>query len=119
MDEYAIAKEDIEPLLEIVIDPNFDVKAYSRLPTPTKTAFTRKYNQGNHMLPYALGTAAPVKRIKVDVAVNGTDEGDEESLEADIISDAEEGEEGETQDLSKDKNIKMKPASKAKRGGKK
>ncbi len=113
MDEYAMAKEDVEPLLELVMDPNYDVKAYGRLPTPTKTAFTRKYNQGSHMLPYALGTAAPVKRVKVDVAINEADDGEEE-LEADIITDNEDQE-----DVTKDKNIKMKAASKAKRGGKK
>lgn len=114
LDAYAIAKEDVEPLLEIVLDPNFNSTAYSKLPTPTKTAFTRKYNQGSHMLPYALGTAAPVKRVKVDVVTEAAEAGDEESLEADIITD------NEGEDLTKDKNIKMKTAaSKAKRGGKK
>ena len=116
MDTYAIAKEDVEPLLELVLDPNFNASAYSKLPTPTKTAFTRKYNQGSHMLPYALGTAAPVKRVKVDVAID-EGAGDGEEVEADIITDTEEG--ADDEDVSKDKNIKMKAASKAKRGGKK
>lgn len=116
MDSYAIAKEDVEPLLELVLDANYSSAAYSKLATPTKTAFTRKYNQGTHMLPYALGTVAPVKRVKVDV--QGDDAaGGEEELEAHIITD-DEGD-SESEDFSKDKNIKMKAAAKPKRGGKK
>lgn len=51
LDDYSIAKEDVEPLLEIVLDPLFNSQAYAKLPTTTKSSFTRKYNQGSHMLP--------------------------------------------------------------------
>lgn len=124
LDAYAIAKEDVEPLLEIVLDPACNDQAYSKLPTATKSAFTRKYNQGTHMLPYALGTTVPVRKIKTDVSVAV-----DEEAEADILTDTEENEADED-NISKDKMIKAKvskgvagakgkPAGATKRGGKK
>lgn len=117
LDDYQIAKEDVEPLLEIVLDPSCNSQAYSKLSAGTKSSFTRKYNQGSHLLPYALGASVPVRKIQSDVIANG-EEG-EEDLEV-------EGDAGESivdsEDVSKDKMIKSKSVTKAaasKRGGKK
>ena len=108
LDDYSIAKEDVEPLLEIVLDPSCNSQAYSKLPTAIKSTFTRKYNQKSHLLPYAIGSAVPVRKIKTDIKTGDDDD--------DFDQEAEEDEE---EDVSKDKMIKSKPVSKAKRGGKK
>lgn len=120
LDDYSIAKEDVEPLLEIVLDPSCNAAAYAKLPTATKSAFTRKYNQGSHMLPYALGTSAPVRKIQTDIKT-----GDEE-LEGDDAEVPEDSANGDEEDVSKDKMIKSKAAKSttaakapSKRGGKK
>lgn len=121
LDEYSIAKEDVEPLLEIVLDPAFNAQAYAKLPTATKSAFTRKYNQGSHLLPYALGASVPIRKIKTDIKT-----GDEEGDDGEEENNGEDNDagDGEDEDVSKDKMIKskaVKPAAKpaAKRGGKK
>lgn len=120
LDDYSIAKEDVEPLLEIVLDSSCNSQAYAKLPTAIKSAFTRKYNQGSHLLPYALGTSVPVRKIKTDIK---TGEEDEEGDDAEV---PEESVEGDDEDVTKDKMIKSKSikataAAKApsKRGGKK
>lgn len=116
LDDYSISKEDVEPLLEIVLDPSCNSQAYSKLPSTIKSAFTRKYNQGNHMLPYALGTSVPVRKIKTDIKAEDA-EGEEDDEIEELSVDAED------EDVTKDKMIKSKPIKAAtaasKRGGKK
>lgn len=116
LDDYSLAKEDVEPLLEIVLDPSCNAQAYAKLPTAIKSAFTRKYNQGSHLLPYALGVSVPVRKIKTDIQTNGQEDGEDEEFD-----DADASEETSNGDLSKDKMIKSKSTAKtaSKRGGKK
>jgi replication factor C subunit 1 len=119
LDDYSIAKEDVESILEIVLDTSCNSQAYSKLPTATKSAFTRKYNQGSHMLPYSLGTSAPVRKIQTDIKAGDDDDGGGEGEDAEV---PEESIDGDDEDVSKDKMIKSKaPKAKApsKRGGKK
>ena len=121
LDDYQIAKEDVEPLLEIVLDPACNSQAFAKLPTATKSAFTRKYNQGSHLLPYALGTSVPVRKIKTDIADG---EGAGEDFEGEVDEANSESVE-DSEDVSKDKMIKSKSLSgtgtkaASKRGGKK
>lgn len=119
LDDYSIAKEDVEPLLEIVLDASCNAQAYAKLPTTTKSSFTRKYNQGSHMLPYALGTSVPVRKIQTDIKTGEEEEGEDAEV-------PEESVDGDEEDVSKDKMIKSKAAkaptaakAPSKRGGKK
>lgn len=120
LDDYSIAKEDVEPLLEIVLDASCNSQAYAKLATSTKSAFTRKYNQGSHLLPYALGTSVPVRKIQTDIKTGEEEEGEDAEV-------PEESADGDEEDVTKDKMIKSKAiksttaTSKApsKRGGKK
>lgn len=122
LDDYSMAKEDVEPLLELVLDPTCNAQAYAKLATTVKSAFTRKYNQGSHLLPYALGSSVPVRKIKTDI---NTENNENENDEADENGDDEvkDEDENENEDVSKDKMIKSvaqkASSTKAKRGGKK
>lgn len=122
LDDYQIPKEDVEPLLEIVLEPSINSQAYSKLPSATKSSFTRKYNQGNHLLPFSLGaTSVPVRKIKSDVSIG--DDIEDEELEEEV----KDGSIDDSEDVSKDKMIKSKSVSAttgaaktvSKRGGKK
>ena len=115
LDGYALSKEDVEPLLDLVLDPNCNLTAYGKLPAPTKSAFTRRYNQGTHMLPYSMGTTVPVKRVKTDVLAEDFDE--ENELEEEPAAEQDD----QDDDISKDKMIKAKkgPATKGKAAPKK
>lgn len=123
LDDYALAKEDLEPLLEIILDSSCNSQAYAKLPTTLKSAFTRKYNQGSHLLPYALGASAvPIRKIKSDVKI--ADSNEEEIVDDENFEANESGDEAD-EDISKDKMIKSnskgskaKSTAVAKRGGK-
>lgn len=104
LDDYQISKEDVEPLLEIVLDPSTDSQAYAKLPAATKSAFTRKYNQGSHLLPYALGTSVPVRKIQTDIREGEAEEEGEGDNDEDSVS-------IDTEDVSKDKMIKSKTST--------
>ena len=44
MDEYYLTKEDWDTIMEFMIGPDVTVQQLKKIPTQTKTAFTRKYN---------------------------------------------------------------------------
>ncbi|PJF18011.1 hypothetical protein PSACC_02150 [Paramicrosporidium saccamoebae] len=110
MDSYYLSREDFDSVLELVTDASCNMGAYARIPTATKTAFTRKYNQGVHKLPYSIGGGvASVK--KISEVVTGADgaEGAAEEADASLIM-ADNGE-SDAEDISKDKMIKAKKST--------
>lgn len=111
LDDYSLSRDDVDSILDMVLDPNWNSQAFSKIPTTVRSAFTRKYNQGVHRLPYTLGgsSSAPVKRISSDVRTGEDGEEDEDAVMADEADDVE----SDSVDLSKDKMIKSKPAKKA------
>lgn len=121
MDTYCLCRDDVDALLDLVIDDKLNATAYSKIPTTTKTAFTRKYNASCHWLPYSLGGTAPAASIvHIDVDLTNVEQNDigDDSGESIFVEDGE-----SVEDLSRDKMIKEKKPSKtsttakSKRGG--
>lgn len=111
MDDYLLSRDDVDSILDLVLNPSCNTAAFTKIPTAVRSAFTRKYNQGVHRLPYSLaGASAPVKRISTDVP-GGEGEEDEDALLT-ITPDDPEAEE-DAFDITKDKNVKVKPAKQA------
>lgn len=126
LDEYDLTRDDLDSILELMINPAISIVAYGRLPTAVKTALTRKYNQGVHKLPYAMGESGTV------IVRNVTDEfalpkGGEMALddeETALLAGGNNDDDGDSQDasedvISKDKMIKARSAGAGKgpRGG--
>src|ERR1700733_8450847 len=55
LDTYFLTREDVDTIFEMSLGA--DVGQYAKLPTTIKSAFTRRYNQASHKLPYAYGNA--------------------------------------------------------------
>lgn len=109
MDEYSVSRDDIDSILDMVLDQRLNSAAFSKIPTAVRSAFTRKYNQGVHRLPYVLGGGAPTaKKVATDVP-NGAGDADEDDV---IFEAADDGTDAE-EDISKDKMIKAKPVKAA------
>lgn len=106
MDAYYLTKEDRDTIFELSLgDYNID-NLPGKLPTSVKTAFTRKYNQSDHHIPFALGASSfkPSKsssKIKVDF---------EEAMDDEDDNNEDDDSENQTaaNDLSKDKMVKAK-----------
>ncbi|KAI9733691.1 MAG: hypothetical protein M1834_003294 [Cirrosporium novae-zelandiae] len=131
MDSYYLTKDDWDAIIELGVGPMAEDKV--KIDAKVRGAFTRKYNQQTHPLPFmkASSVADPKKvskeRPDLDEAFEESDEEVVES-EAEEITDPEEKkkkeEEARAQELKKDKYVKAaksKPAKKAdtKGGGKK
>jgi replication factor C subunit 1 len=116
MDYYFLTREDWDNIIELGVGPMGDDTV--QIPTQTKSAFTRLYNQMAHPMPFmkassVAGTKAAKKEVPdiEDAIVESEDEGP---------ADVDKGED-EDADLSKDKYVKQpkkKAAPKAKAKGK-
>lgn len=104
LDAYSLGRDDFDSILDLALDASCSMAAYVKIPTAVKTAFTRRYNQGTHRLPYSLDSAPVVRRIRTAEE----DVGDGEEDEAAMVEAAEEDEEG---DIGKDKMIKVKSST--------
>lgn len=113
MDDYSISRDDVDNILDLVLDPSRNTSAFSKIPTTTRSAFTRKYNQGVHRLPYSLGGASTsvVKRISTDIAGVEGDPDEEDALFS--VTPDDDGADAGEDDIKKDKMIKAKPIKKA------
>lgn len=125
MDYYYLTKDDWDAIVELGVGP-MDEKNV-KLDAPTKSAFTRTYNQKSHPMPFmkASNVLAPKKgaggvgKEKPDLE-EALDESDEGDLVDDAVGAAED-ESGEELDLKKDKYVsapKRQPASKKKAASK-
>lgn len=115
MDAYSISREDVDNVLDICLNPNFNAAAFTKIPTAVRSVFTRRYNQGVHRLPYSIGgpSSSAVKRINIEIETGGGAEDDDV-----ILADDEPAEDND--ELGKDKMIKAKvkkSAAGVKRGG--
>ncbi|KAK9365344.1 replication factor RFC1 C terminal domain-containing protein [Lipomyces kononenkoae] len=120
MDSYYLTKEDFDAILELGVGPQNGEELWKKIPTATKTAFTRKYNTTDHPVPFIRASAVvDPRKEKSKKEVPDL----EEALDDVMGDDAEEEpektkdeEEESIDDLAKDKYI-QKPsnaASKAK-----
>lgn len=87
LDSCSLTKEDAEALLELMLDPAYNIEAFKAIPTATKSAFTRqyankksitnqldlfclfvfRYNKTVHLLPYSMDTdVSGARRIKAE-----------------------------------------------------
>jgi replication factor C subunit 1 len=117
MDAYSLSRDDLDSLLELSLNPACNAAAFAKVPTTVRSALTRRYNQGVHRLPYSLAGAAPtaVKRI---AALGPGEEAEAEDDEGAIFAadDDNDRDDRDGDDLGKDRMIKAKKPSAAKRG---
>jgi replication factor C subunit 1 len=52
MDDYFISKDDWDTIVELGVGENRDEGVLKKIPGSVKTAFTRKYNQAEHPIPF-------------------------------------------------------------------
>ncbi|KAF9236915.1 replication factor RFC1 C terminal domain-containing protein [Melanogaster broomeanus] len=52
MDEYYLSREDWDTIVELGVDQNKDDVVLKKISTATKTSFTKKYNAGEHPIPF-------------------------------------------------------------------
>ncbi|KAF8554964.1 DNA replication factor C, large subunit [Imleria badia] len=52
MDEYYLSREDWDTIVELGVDQNKDEVVLKKISAATKTAFTKKYNAGEHPIPF-------------------------------------------------------------------
>jgi replication factor C subunit 1 len=107
MDDYSVSRDDVDNILDLVLDPTRNTSSFAKIPTAVRSAFTRKYNQGVHRLPYSLGGASTstVKRISTDISLAEDDQDEEDAIFS--VTPDDEAAEGED-DIKKDKMIKAK-----------
>lgn len=108
MDDYFITKDDFDNLIELGVGPNNPEMRYKKVPTATKTAFTRKYNSTNHPVPF-------MRTDEVKTAAKKAVVPDVEGIVADDMEAEPEPEKEDSleEKVTKDKYIKM-PKPKAK-----
>lgn len=121
MDEYYLGKDDWDAFVELGVDSMKDDLILKKIPTATKTAFTRQYNKSDHPIAFHKGDMfASAKRRIADIGPAPDNEEvfeeDEEPAEEENADDKEEeAEEEGVNDVSKDKLIKaVKPKGKGK-----
>lgn len=52
MDEYYLSREDWDTVVELGLGDFRDETVLKKIPTATKTAFTKKYNSRDHPIPF-------------------------------------------------------------------
>lgn len=109
MDEYYLTKEEWDAMVELGVDENSAEPLLKKVKPATKTAFTRKYNTGDHPIPFHKGTdIAAAKKVKADVEKPDLEEAFEVEAEPEVEEDekpkAKKGEEN----VIKDKLVKAK-----------
>ncbi|XP_071943755.1 replication factor C subunit 1-like [Antedon mediterranea] len=85
LDDYDLNRDDMNSLLEVSQFGNFD--PWSQVPSKVKSAFTRTYNQGSHLLPHSSGDFKKKKGKQKSNPLDGdSDEADEAESDDDISS---------------------------------
>jgi len=104
MDDYFLTKDDWDAIIELGVGP-MDEKAVN-IPGPTKSAFTRMYNQMSHPMPFmkasSVATTKATKKEAPDFESAIAESEDEMAGAADV--DKAEADEA---DITKDKYVKQ------------
>ncbi|KAI6112589.1 replication factor RFC1 C terminal domain-containing protein [Pisolithus sp. B1] len=120
MDEYYLTREDWDTIVELGVDENKD-DLLKKIPATTKTAFTKRYNAGEH--PIAFHKAVDLGKAPKKIS-GGAAPDLEEAFELDDeladVSDEETKKPSEDQDIGGDRLIvsKSKKATRGKSKGK-
>ncbi|KAK9247244.1 replication factor RFC1 C terminal domain-containing protein [Lipomyces tetrasporus] len=115
MDSYYMTKEDFDAILELGVGPQNGEELWKKIPTATKTAFTKKYNTADHPVPFIRASAiGDPRKEKAKKEVPDLEEALDDVIGDDAEDEPENGkdDEEESMDLGKDKYIK-KPAKAA------
>ncbi|KAI8452350.1 replication factor C subunit 1 [Phakopsora pachyrhizi] len=108
MDDYYLTKDEWDSIVELMALGKSAEEVLKKIPSASKSAFTRKYNKMSHPIPFHKDVdIQPSKKLKVDNVP------DLEDL-VEVETEAEEEEEEEdnlANDISKDKLIKPKKNS--------
>ncbi|WVF66140.1 hypothetical protein IAT40_000880 [Kwoniella sp. CBS 6097] len=119
MDEYYLGKDDWDAFVELGVDTMSDSIITKKIPTATKTAFTKQYNKSDHPIAFHKGDmfAASKKKIAdIGPAPDNEEVFEEDEPVPDEPSDKENDDE-EVNDVTKDKLIKaVKPKGAAAKG---
>ncbi|KAJ7123060.1 replication factor RFC1 C terminal domain-containing protein [Mycena epipterygia] len=116
MDEYYLAKEDWDTIVELGVDDKKDDLVLKKISTATKTTLTRKYNSSEHPIPFykASDLGKAPKKLGGGPAPDIEDAFDMDDAVEDA-SDDDKGKDADADDFSKNKLIKAskkKPAAK-------
>ncbi|WOO84678.1 Replication factor C subunit 1 [Vanrija pseudolonga] len=117
MDEYYLGKDDWDAFVELGVDTMKEELILKKIPTATKSAFTRSYNKGDHPIAFHKGDmfAASKKKIANDGPAPDNDEVFEEDEAPPEEEDDNAGADEDVNDVGKDKLIKaVKPKAKGK-----
>ncbi|WWC85920.1 uncharacterized protein L201_000790 [Kwoniella dendrophila CBS 6074] len=110
MDEYYLGKDDWDALVELGVDTMAEALITKKIPTATKSAFTRQYNKTDHPIAFHKGDmfAASKKKIAdMGPAPDNEDVFEEDEAVPDEVSDkGEADDDDEANDVTKDKLIK-------------
>lgn len=120
MDSYFLTRDDWDAIMELGVGSM--AQDTVKIESQSKAAFTRTYNEASHPLPFmkASNVVAPKKQKKEKPDL---EEAIDDSDEADLVDDvaADEGDDDDNMDITKDKFIKKPKAKKgaaAKKGKK-
>ncbi|KAK0550685.1 DNA replication factor C complex subunit Rfc1 [Tilletia horrida] len=118
MDDYYLGIEDRDAILELGLGANDVEIVGKKIPSATKSAFTRKYNAATHPMAFVkafdVSKAKPLKGAEVP----DVEEAIEEDLSEAEVVDADEGDSDIEIDISKSKGIKKAKAKPVKGKGK-
>lgn len=114
MDEYYLTKDEWDGLVDMGIGDNSGEPLLKKIKPATKTAFTRKYNAGDHPIPFHKGT--DIVGAKRGAAARDVEQPDlEEAFEVEVAADGDDEEDKKKKagaddepDAIKDKLVKAK-----------
>ncbi|KAK9238418.1 replication factor RFC1 C terminal domain-containing protein [Lipomyces kononenkoae] len=110
MDGYYLTKEDFDAILELGVGPQNGEELWKKIPTATKTAFTRQYNTMDHPVPFIRASAIvdPRKEKAAKKEIPDLEEALDDVMGDDAEEEPEKGKDEEEEsidDLAKDKYI--------------
>ncbi|PWN28574.1 DNA replication factor C, large subunit [Jaminaea rosea] len=116
MDEYYLGLEDRDNVLELGIGEHNGDARMKKVPTATKSAFTRSYNGRSHPIAFQKGEAGAARAKAKQLKGDGVPDVEEAIVEDDGEYDVEDmSDDDDDVDVGKDKMIKeKKPKAKAK-----
>ncbi|KAI5120719.1 hypothetical protein M0805_006426 [Coniferiporia weirii] len=118
MDDYYLTKDDWDTVIELGLDQNKDEVILKKISTATKTQLTRKYNAGEHPVPFH--KAQEFGKVPKKLAGGPAPDLEEAfDLDEDVEEEPEtKDEDADAEDISKDSLIKAGGKGKGKAKGK-
>ncbi|KAI9355983.1 replication factor RFC1 C terminal domain-containing protein, partial [Zopfochytrium polystomum] len=109
LDSYYLNREDWDVVLDLGLNECSAKALTSKIPTATKTAFTRTYNKSNHPKPFM--TTAAVTKSKATREADFPDLEDVVDVDDDIVVAEDENGETDSEDVGGDRLITVKKST--------